>query len=136
MRTRFLAIVRGLLLLLLPVFSFVNTGTASAADGLVSKIVYPNKPSYEKNEVVVACCQFERGIREPAKNLEKIKRMTIEAAEKGANIILFAEFALANYGTPETVPGPSSLAGYRWPCAPDAWESMQVLFWPCPCWLW
>ena len=111
MRTRFLAIVWVVLLLLLvPVFSFMNTGTAAAADGLVSKIVYPNKPSYEKNEVVVACCQFERVISEPAKNLEKIKRMTIEAAEKGANIILFAEFALANYGTPETVPGPSSLA--------------------------
>lgn len=99
-----------LLLLLLPLVTIVNTGVAQAADGLVTKIVYPNKPSYEKNEVVVACCQFERGIKEPAKNLEKIKTMTIQAAEKGANIILFAESALANYGVPETVPGPSSLA--------------------------
>lgn len=98
-----------LILLVLPMLTFVVARPARAEEGLVTKIVYPNKPSYEQNEVVVACCQFDKYIDIPG-NLDKIKSMTIQAAEKGANIIVFGEYALENKDAPEPVPGPSSLA--------------------------
>jgi predicted amidohydrolase len=59
--------------------------------------------------VVVVCCQFDKYIN-TAGNLDKIKSMAIQAAEKGANIILFGEFALENKDAPEPIPGPSSEA--------------------------
>jgi len=97
------------LLLVLPLFTFVIASPVLAEEGLVTKLVYPNKPTYEQNEVVVACCQFDRQINIPG-NIDKIKSMSIEAAEKGANIILFGEFCLNNKENPEPIPGPSSEA--------------------------
>lgn len=112
MRAKFLLVFA--VLLLLPLFSSLGMGmgTAAADGGEITNVKkYPGPfGPYEKDAVTVACCQFQRAYDSPLKNLEKIENMTAQAAEKGANIIMFAEFALANYKDPEAVPGPSSLA--------------------------
>jgi predicted amidohydrolase len=110
MKAKNIFILVAALLLLMPVATFVVADRVEADDGgLVREIRFPGPWKYEKNEVVVACGQYQRVYDDPKANLEKMKGMIVKAAEKGANIILFAEFALANYGNfAEPVPGPSS----------------------------
>ncbi len=71
--------------------------------------------SYE-DRVTVACVNFAPVTGDKAANLEKIKQFTIQASNKGANIIVFPETALTGYLFPvemmpslaETIPGQST----------------------------
>ena len=71
--------------------------------------------TYE-DKVTVACVNFESILGDKSATLEKIKEFTIQAINKGANIIVFPEMALPGYVFPveltpslaETVPGPST----------------------------
>ena len=66
--------------------------------------------------VTVACVNFTPVVGDNAANLEKIKRFTVQASGKGANIIVFPETALTGYvfpvemtsGLAETIPGQST----------------------------
>ena len=74
-----------------------------------------NMKGYE-NTVTVACVNFSPITGNKAATLEKIKRFTLQASKKGANIIVFPETALTGYtfpvemtsGLAETIPGPST----------------------------
>jgi predicted amidohydrolase len=72
------------------------------------------------DEVTIACVNFNTKWGNKEKNLERIKECVSDAAESGANIILFPELALTGYANgpgakmhkenAETVPGPSTNA--------------------------
>lgn len=71
--------------------------------------------AYE-DKVTVACVNFAPILGDKAATLEKIKQFTIQAINKGADVIVFPEMALTGYVFPvemtpslaETVPGPST----------------------------
>ncbi|MFC1979462.1 carbon-nitrogen hydrolase family protein [Chloroflexota bacterium] len=71
--------------------------------------------TYE-DKVTVACVNFAPILGDKSATLEKIKQFTIQASDRGANIIIFPETALTGYIFPlemisslaETVPGPST----------------------------
>ena len=74
-------------------------------------------PKSSQDIVKVACVNFESIADDKAANLDKIKAITVKAAEQGVNIILFPEMALTSFGAvsperapslAETVPGPAT----------------------------
>jgi len=114
-KTLFLII--GITLLLVPMTTFLNSGTANA-DG---PFEYPGPfGPYEEDEVTIACVQMGPVWGSTPATLEKMKGYLIQAAEKGADIIVFPEKVLnscdrannpdcTHKDVAEPLPGPSSL---------------------------
>ena len=112
-----LFLLAGIILLLVPMTSFVNSSAANA-DG---PFAYPGPfGPYDEDIVTVACAQIEAVHGDTTTTLEKMKSSVIQAAEKGADIIVFAELILnicdrfsnpgcSNLDMAEPFPGPSSL---------------------------
>jgi len=113
-KTLFLLLV--ITLLLTPMAVFLHSGSALAD----SPFKYPGPWEYEEDVITVACGQIHPVYGDTEATLEKMKKMVIEAAEQGANIVLFGEMVLnsCNYAEniecrnkdfAEPLPGPSSL---------------------------
>lgn len=61
----------------------------------------------------IACAQTQAELGEIAVNLDRIERLTVQAADRKAELILFPELMVSGYGPPETltplaepIPGP------------------------------
>ena len=80
-------------------------------------MIPPGYAKYEKN-VSVACVNFQTKWGDKSANLKKIERITREAADLGADVIVFPELSLSGFECPERcamhrdlaepIPGPST----------------------------
>jgi predicted amidohydrolase len=85
----------------------------------MSSAVWSEIPETDVDQVTIACVNYRTIWGEKQQNLEKILGHITDAAQRGADIILFPELALTGYAAgknamhwdnAETVPGPSTEA--------------------------
>ena len=114
---KILFLLIGITLLLTPMTALLSSGTANA-DG---PFAYPGPfGPYEEDEVTIACVQMGQVWGSTPATLEKMKGYLVQAAEKGADIIVFPEKVIhycdrankpecTHNDVAEPLPGPSSL---------------------------